>query len=196
MYRLPKTIEFSEGRSFHIRNDGDFRVALECLSCLEDASLTETERVLSALIIFYGLDCVDDLSKLPDIEEAARKMYWFLEADMAESRRGQPYRLMSWETDSALICASINKVAGKEIRDEPYVHWWTFLGYYMTVGEGPLSTVISIRSKILGGKKLEKWEMQFRTDNPQYFDWDHKTLEQKEDDEWLRSVWNAEGAQG
>lgn len=200
MYRLPTELEV-EGQYLHIRDDGDFRVVLDCFSVLEDMELSETERILCALIIFYDLgeddseeEDSDNLAKLseltPNLEEAAKKMFAFFEADMPESGRGQEYKLINWDTDSALICSAVNKVAGREVRNETYLHWWTFMGYYMAVGESSLSTVVGIRSKIVKGKSLEKWERQFRSENNQFFNWNSKSIQQREDEEWLKSVWN------
>ena len=65
------------------------------------------------------------------------------------------------------------------------MHWWTFISYYMGIGEGGLATVVSIRDKIIKGKKLEKYEKEFKQHNPQYFKWREavKTEEEKENDE-------------
>ena len=72
-----------------------------------------------------------------------------------------------------------------------YIHWWTFMGYYMSIGECLYSTILSIRDKILNGKKLEKYEREFKLRNPQYFVWNSKTTEQQEADAWLKTVWNS-----
>ena len=66
------------------------------------------------------------------------------------------------------------------------------MGYFNAIGESALATVVGIRSKKKKKKKLEKYEMQFRRDNPQYFTWDMRTLKQKEDDELLNQLWNKE----
>jgi hypothetical protein len=39
----------------------------------------------------------------------------------------------------------------------------------MAIGDGALATVVGIRDKIARGKKLEKYEQDFKRDNPQYF---------------------------
>jgi hypothetical protein len=66
------------------------------------------------------------------------------------------------------------------------------MGYFSAIGESPLSTVVGIRSKIAKGKKLEKYEQEFRHDNPQYFVWDSRTLQQREEDALLNELWNKE----
>ena len=101
-----------------------------------------------------------------------------------------PYKLIDWEKDSQIISSAINKVANTEIRSVPYVHWWTFMGYFSSIGKSLLSTVIEIREKILKGKKLEKYEREFRRDNPKYFIWNHKSVEEQEADRTIMDLWN------
>ena len=43
---------------------------------------------------------------------------------------------------------------------------------------------------MMKGKKLEKWEAQFRRSNPQYFVWDSRTSEQMEAEELFKEIWN------
>ena len=61
--------------------------------------------------------------------------------------------------------ADINRVAGREVRSLPFCHWWTFLAWFMGIGEGQLSTVVSIREKRRKGKKLSDWEREFYQEN-------------------------------
>ena len=191
MYELPTKVSI-DGKDFQIRNNGDYRMILDVFSVLEDPELEQKERLLSALIIFYdGMEDIDDVLSIPDIETAVKKMFEFFNGGRDESEATkQTRKLIDWEGDSALICAAINHVANMEIRSAEYIHWWTFLSYYMSIGECVLSTVVSIRDKTMRGKKLEKWESEYRRENPQYFNWNHKTIDEIDAEEWLKSVWN------
>ena len=60
---------------------------------------------------------------------------------------------------------AINRIAGREIRNEDDIHWWTFLGWFMEIGECTYSMVLTIRSKQAKGKKLEKHEQEFYEEN-------------------------------
>lgn len=193
MYNLPTEVTIGD-QTLHIRNNGDFRMVLGCLEILQDLDLTEQERIFTALIVFYSeINELEDLNNIVDLREAVHEMYKFFncgdEEDPSVQHQPKP-RLIDWDKDSTLICAAVNTVAGKEVRAESYIHWWTFMGYYMSIGESSLSTVVSIRSKILKGKKLEKYEQEYRRDNPQYFIWNSKTLEEMEADKFLAEVWN------
>lgn len=192
MYSLPTTITIRDS-VFKIRNEGDFRLILDCFNALNDVELTQQERIISCLLMFYeDINSVQDLAKLPDLEEAILKMYDFF--NCGEKRIGMKvnYKLIDWEQDEQIICSAVNNVARTEIRALPYLHWWTFMGYYLAVNESVLSTIVSIRHKIKTGKKLEKYEKDFKRDNPQYFIWDSRTLEEKELTDSILELWNKE----
>lgn len=195
MYELPTTVTINN-KIHPIRNKGDYRVILDCFSALDDIELSKDERILSSLIIFYEeLDDIEDISEIfPDLESAYGEMALFFNCGREqEDESKHNYKLIDWDKDSLLICSAINKVAGKEIRSEPYVHWWTFMGYYVAIGECALSNVVGIRYKLAKNRKLEKHERKFMLDNPQYFKDGTMTTEQKELDQYVRNLWNNGG---
>jgi len=191
MYSIPTSVDI-DGRQLKITNNGDYRVILDCFSALNDSELDAQERLTASLIIFY-----DDFNSLEDLEDvnletAVNEMFRFFNCgDINKNVKKVPYKLVDWAEDEQLICSAINKVANTEIRAVPYMHWWTFMGYYSAVGESPLSTIISIRDKIMRGKKLEKHEREFKRDNPHYFVWNSKTIEQEEADNLVKQLWNS-----
>lgn len=192
MYELPTEIMI-ENVPYQIRNRGDYRMVLDVFSILEDEELEQSERIISALMIFYeAFNDIDDVLANENLETLVKKMYEFFNGDRLSSEKKQQRKLIDWSGDSAMICAAINHVAGKEIRSEPYIHWWTFLSYYMSVGESVFSTVVGIRDKLANGKSLEKWERAYKNENPQYFRWKYKTVDELDAEEWLKSVWNKE----
>lgn len=193
MYEVPTSINI-DGRQFRIRNNGDYRVVLDCFQALEDTELEPTERILASLIIFYeDLKTIQDVYMV-DIQKFTSEMYKFFNCGSDNSIGTQSnYKLINWETDSQLICSAVNKVANMEIRSAPYIHWWTFMGYYTAIGESPISTIIHIRDKLMSGKKLEKYEREFRTKNPQYFVWNANTVDKTEADKLVKEIWNSEG---
>lgn len=193
MYEIPTSIEL-DGRQFPIRNSGDFRVILDCFQALGDIELDARERLLAALIIFYeDLNTIEDVEALPDLEKATEEMYKFFNCGKINVTAPSPGKLVDWELDSQLISSAVNKVCGFEIRSAPYIHWWTFMGYYTAIGECPFSTIVGIRNKMLRGKKLEKYEQQYKRENPQYFTWNSQTVEKSEADKLVKELWNSEG---
>ena len=193
MYNIPTSIDI-DGREYTIRNDGDFRVILDCFQALGDIELTAKERLLAALIIFYNeFDAIEDLSTVPDIEPLVKNMYDFFNCGSDNVGTKSDKKLIDWSQDEQLICSAVNKVANREIRLEQYIHWWTFMGYFTAIGESPISTIIGIRDKMIRGKKLEKHEREYVNNNLQYFVWNDKTIEESEADKLVHEMWNSGG---
>jgi hypothetical protein len=170
-------------------------MVLDCFSALNDYELDENERLFACLLIFFeDFNDVEDIFKLSEdeIAELLSEVFKWFNCGQSDSLGAKNYKLIDWDEDSQMICSAVNKVAGFEIRGEAYVHWWTFMGYYSAVGESTLSTVVAIREKIIHGKKLEKWEREFRQNNPQMFVWNKNTEQDKADDDLIQKLWRGE----
>ena len=195
MYEIPTKVNIG-GTEYQIRNNGDYRMVLDCFGALQDASLNSNERLFCSLIIFYeDINCIADINKFENLQEAVDKMFEFFNCGQSQSvGKKMRHKLIDWEQDSQIICSAINKVANKEVRAEPYIHWWTFMGYYSAVGESLLSTIVTIRNKIVTGKKLEKHERTFKLENPEFFVWNANSIVDDEAEELFKQLWNnAEG---
>ena len=191
MYELPKTVEVA-GKSYKIRNSADYRTIIGVIDVCEDPELTQEEKTVSAFIVFY-----EDINDYEDIievfgdnaEEAMKAMMHFISYNYDEVASTAKIKLIDWVQDESLIISGVNSVVHAEVREFDYLHWWTFLSYYMAIGEGPLATVVSIRNKLAKGKKLEKYEQEFRRENPGYFRWKNEEIEGKN---LIESIWNKE----
>lgn len=169
--RLPTTLDVN-GSSFNIRTD--FRVALLIFQAFNDPDLSIHEQGRVMLECLY-----ENPSEIPinDFEEAYKKAIWFLDGGSTssqESNQKKPKKVMDWEQDEQIIFSAVNKVAGFETRAKEYIHWWTFLGYFNEIGEGLFTTIISIRSKLNKGKKLDKVEKEFYKENKSLIDLNKK----------------------
>ena len=192
LYSLPTSLNI-DGREWKITNNGDYRVVLDCFDALTDEEMSKQERVVACLLIFFeDLNTVEDCmvfgDKLPEVVNQMKIFFNCGHEDSVLAKTEGKY--FDWNIDSQLICGAVNAVAKFDVRSPQYTHWWTFLGYFSNIGEGTFLTVVSIRSKIIRGKKLEKYERDFRRDNPQYFVWNSKDNSQQEIDEWVKSIWN------
>ncbi len=150
LWSLPQSLRIGD-RDYGIY--ADFRDILQIFSYFQDESLPEFVRWEIALGLFYK-------EEIPPAhkEEAMEKLSLFLSGGKPE--KPGP-KLLDWQQDAPVIVADVNKVAGTEIRALPFVHWWTFLGWFNALGEGQLSAIVSIRSKLSSGKKLEENEREF-----------------------------------
>lgn len=194
MFSLPTTVTVN-GRTLHIRNNGDYRMILDCFNALSDGELSEDLRVLASLLIFYNeFTCVEDVDEFADcLDKLVEEMYKFINCGQVDSPGKVTNKpLLDWSKDEQMICAAVNNVAKQEVRSLEYLHWWTFMGYFLSVGESVMSTVVSIRDKIVHHKKLEKWEQEFKRSNPDYFVWNMSTIEDKEAENIIRDLWNKE----
>ena len=145
------------GNEYEINTD--FRVALTILDAVGDPNLNDTEKAYVMLTCLYA-----DFESVPpeDYNEACKQASLFLDGGRAANNRPTEKQVLEWNQDEQLIFAAINKVAGREIRAEAYVHWWTFLAYFTEIDDKSLlSTIIQLREKKAKGKKLEKWEQDF-----------------------------------
>lgn len=174
------------GVEYEIRTD--YRVVLDLLMALNDPELTDSDNKMSAymqsrvILEIMFPDC-DNIPQ-ENIQEALDKVAEFI--DMGIGDDSKKPKTMDWEQDAPIIIPAINKVLNKEIRAEKYMHWWTFLGAYMEIGEGLFSNIIHIRQKKAKGKKLEKWEQDFYKENKSLIDFQYKEKRSNEEKEMLR----------
>ena len=191
-YRLPKYFEVN-GELFEIRHNGDYRIVLSCFTALNDKELSDYEKSITCLILFYDkFEEIEDVTSCPYINELTEKMFWFFNCGNEYHKDHKGPNLLDWDKDATLITSAINRVAGKDVREEEYIHWWTFMGYYMEIGECLLSQIVSIRYKIAKGKKLEKHEATFQQEHPYYFELDMRCSEQIEADDYVKSLWDGD----
>lgn len=168
VWYLPKYAEIC-GKSIEI--NADFRDILEIIGILNDETIIEPLRIYIA-----GCAFSDEYENLTDSEKSeliAFMMQFINCGSETEKIENRPKRI-DWEQDKQLIIDDVNKVAGKEIRSDPFVHWWTFLSWFNGIGEGRLSTVVGIRDKLRTGKKLEKWESEYYAENRNEIDFRNK----------------------
>ncbi|MCD8098387.1 MAG: bacteriophage Gp15 family protein [Lachnospiraceae bacterium] len=155
---LPKSL-LIDGIEYDIRSD--FRDVLKIVVAFSDPELGDGEKVYICLRILYP--GFDDMPQ-EQYEAAFRAAIEFIDNGQKDDGRPSP-RVMDWEQDETLVFPAINKVAGYETRSCDYLHWWTFIGYYMEISEGVYSSVLNLRMKRAKGKKLEKWEQEYWRSN-------------------------------
>ena len=153
MFELPTALEVG-GRSWAIRTD--YREVLTILAAFEDPELEAGDRAYVCLNNLY-----EDFGGMPrELYQAA-----YDAAVAFIDRGGDGPRTMDWIQDAPLIFPAVNRAAGFEVRAVDYLHWWTFLGYFMEIRDSTYATVLSLRQKKARGKRLEKHEREFWQQN-------------------------------
>lgn len=174
------------GTDYEIRTD--YRAVLDLLTALNDSELTDSDQQIesymkSRIILEIMFPKCDDIPA-EHIQEALDKVVEFI--DMGITEDSKKPKTMDWEQDAPILIPAINKVLNCEIRAEKYIHWWTFLGAYMGIGESLFSNIVSIRQKKAKGKKLDKWEMEFYKENKSLIDFKQKSQRSNEEKDMLR----------
>lgn len=170
-YDLPTSLSVG-GVDYAIRFG--WRAVLDVLIACSDPQLDNASKAYCMLAILFP-----DFDKIPAqfLEEACEKATDFIDCGQVKESGNKP-RLISWEQDAAIIIPEINKVAGKEVRLDPTIHWWTFFGWFMGIGEGLLASVLNVRSKKATHKPLEKWEKEFYNANKAMIDFTAEASEE------------------
>lgn len=158
IWDLPESLDVN-GRAWDIRTD--YRDILNILIAFEDPDLSPAEK---QYVCLYGI--YRDFDDLPADEygEAYKAAISFIDAGK-ETNTKNSARTMDWEQDAGLLFPAVNQAAGVEVRALPYLHWWTFVGYFMEIHDSVYSTVLGLRQKKSKGKKLEKSETEFWNTN-------------------------------
>ncbi|MBE6943302.1 MAG: hypothetical protein E7453_03450 [Ruminococcaceae bacterium] len=153
---LPTTAKIG-GREYKLRCD--FRNILRIFSYMSDPDLPDVIRWQIALQLFYEGEILPK-----DRPEAIAYFSQFISCGKGETEKPSP-RLLCWQQDGQIIIGEVNRVAGCEIREKKFLHWWTFLSYFHAIGEGQLSFIVSLREKKRRGEKLSDWEQRYYQEN-------------------------------
>lgn len=154
VYDLPTSLTVG-GVDYEIRSD--FRPVLDILIAENDPNLDDRAKTEVLLKIMYP-----GWRKIPPeyMEEAAKRACEFIDNGHKPDGKKRP-KMVDWEKDAQLIFPAVNSIAKSEVRAVPYIHWWTFLGWFMSIGESTFSQVLSIRDKKARNKDLSKPEKEW-----------------------------------
>ena len=174
------------GVDYEIRTD--YRAVLDLFTALSDPELTDEDEQVTAymqnrVMLEIMFPQCDDIP-LEHMQEALEKVTEFIDMGISDDRK-KP-KTMDWEQDAPILIPAINRVLNCEIRAQKHIHWWTFLGAYMEIGESLFSNIVHIRQKKASGKKLEKWEQDFYNDNKSLIDFKQKDKRSTEEKDVLR----------
>ena len=147
--------------------NSDFRAALTVFVALGDAGLSALNKRLTMLEIIYTPIGADEPVIPPDFEEAERQAVWFLDVGQERKNdREHHIKTIDYKQDEQLLFSAVNAVFARDIREEPYLHWWTFYGLCQAIdSESIISVVSGIRYKKGKYEKLEKHEERFYAEN-------------------------------
>lgn len=172
-YSLPTSV-CVDGTEYPIRTD--FRVILDVLCAMNDPELDGRAKSIVLIQIMFP-----NWQSIPPehLEECCSQVCKFIDRGQKDDGRPHP-KMIDWEQDADIIVPAINRVLDTEIRSVEYMHWWTFWGAYMEIGDCLFSCVLNIRDKKARHKKLDKHEQEFYRENRELIEFKHKeTAEDK-----------------
>lgn len=171
--KLPKKLTINK-KDYDIRTD--YRDCLIVMIAFNDSELSDLEKMIITVKIIYK-------NPPENIQEAYEKAIWFLDCgkDITHDNKSRP-QLYDWEQDEQIIFSAINKVAGEEIREKDYMHWWTFMSLFNEIGEGTFASILNIRNKKAKHKKLEKYEQEMYREHKDIIDLHSKNNQRSEAD--------------
>ncbi len=173
-----------DGTEYGIKSD--YRAVINIFIALNDYELQkEDDYVKSSVILSLFYENYKDIP-MEHWQEALDVMKEFIDMGISGDSGNSP-RLIDWDQDAPIIISEINNVLNKEIRAEEYMHWWTFLSAYMSIGESLLSNVLHIRIKKAKGQKLEKHEQEFYKNNKAIIELNKKEVRSEKEKNELRA---------
>ena len=157
IFDLPTSVSFG-GKDWDIATD--YRDILRILTAFEDPDLADEEKAMLCLYNFYV-----DFEEIPRelLQDAFDAALAFIDHGSSGDNGGP--RTMDWTQDAPLIFPAVNRAAGFEVRSVEYMHWWTFVGYFLEIKDTVYAIVLGLRQKKARGKKLEKSEQDFWSHN-------------------------------
>lgn len=170
---LPESLSIG-GQEYSVRSD--YRDVLQIFEVFSSPDLSVEEKWVVAIKLLidpfvYADDVFEAVENGFDVEDAVEKILWFIRAGKPQINK-EELPIYDWSKDEQMIFSAINeKSKCVDVREESYLHWWTFLGYFEEIDQNSiLSFVMNIRNKINKGKKLEKHEQEFYNKNKELVD--------------------------
>lgn len=140
----PVSIEVN-GRAYPVATD--YRVALAYFRLMADDDMTDKDRALFGLGLFYGNMIAPD-----DVEELQKYISFFLSRGGDKEDGASGPRVFDILEDSGRIYAAFYQIYKINLR-KVKMHWWVFCDLLEGLPKGThLADVIELR-----GRKFEKW---------------------------------------
>lgn len=164
----------------------DFRDVLYLLEIFAEPDYEPDEKGAVCLRVLY--ERWEDIPAA-DQAEALEQAAAFIDGGVPAGPRHRRPRTVDWRQDGPIILPAVNRVLGRDVRAMSYLHWWTFLGAYMEIGESLFSTVLAIRQKRAKGRKLERYEQEFCRENARLVELQpRQTEQQRQQQQELRAL--------
>lgn len=157
-----KAPEFVKIDDIEYKINTNFRDCLKIILAFEDVNLTQDEQVRVLLYNLYSNEDGELSETLVNYQKAVELGIKFLDCgeNNTDKKDNDKPRVYSFSQDSKYINSAIlNKTNGVNLEMIDYLHWWTFVNYFMDMGESQFSNIVHLREQHRKGK-LTKEEKQ------------------------------------
>ncbi|MCM1439830.1 MAG: Gp15 family bacteriophage protein [Roseburia sp.] len=136
MDNLPDTVVIA-GEAVPINTD--YRTGILVEQSLNDPLLSDDEKLVTLLRLYYGEDVFQLFSDMDTVKEALDRIKWFYQCgtdEQTEDSGGDPYKEppFSYEYDAAYIYAAFVEAYGIDLT-ENRLHWWQFRALFLGLPE-------------------------------------------------------------
>ncbi len=127
---LPNEVNI-EGQDYKINSD--FRTSILFELLMQDNSISEEDKIIQALELYYPI--------LPtDLNQAIEKILWFYRCgkDEVENKNkgtGKSTNVYSYDYDDDYIYSAFLDQYGVDLQDVEYLHWWKFKAMFKALKE-------------------------------------------------------------
>ena len=159
---LPESVTIAE-KEFPV--NWGFRTFVLMEICIFDAALSDRDRIINALLLFYG----DNIPT--DIGQAYEKMMWFYRGgkDLKSEKKGEgfssPKRCYCFEQDASYLYAAFRTQYRIDLQDisSNDLHWWKFKALFESLDDDlKISKIMSYR--VTDTKGMDKGQKKFYSD--------------------------------
>ena len=175
--RLPSTLTVG-GISYKINSD--FRTSILFELMMQDRALTNEEKLLNAIELYF-----QEIPK--DLEEAINKIVWFYKCGKEEEERevtnsnSNSKQIYSFEHDAEYIYSAYLSQYGIDLQDIEGLHWWKFKAMFQGLNDSnEIVKIMCYRALDLNEIKDKKQKAHYRKLKQLYKLPDNRTEEEKE----------------
>lgn len=169
----------------NLRIRTDFRESIKFELLMQDSKITEKEKIMLALKLYYY-----DISKIKDIKLAIDEILWFYrcgkeiqeqkESKQEEVRMKQIY---SYEFDDEYIYSAFMEQYKIDLNSIKYLHWWKFKALFNCLNENTqFVKIMGYRAMNLSKIKDKEMKAHYKKMQKTYALPDMRTEEEKEND--------------
>lgn len=178
--RLPQSTQAGKIRT-------DFRESIKFELLMQDRKITEKEKIMLALKLYYY-----DVSKIKDLKLAINEMLWFYRCgkEIKEQERSvynekeiKTKQIYSYEFDDEYIYSAFMEQYRIDLNSIKYMHWWKFKALFNSLNENTqFVKIMGYRSMNLSKIKDKEMKLHYKKLQKLYVLPDMRSEEEKEAD--------------